>query len=127
MTDRERSALESHLARLNDALFDYDKATIRQDARAALDSDVKVIREILHDYPTQKLIIEGHCDERGSEEYNMALGDRRAAAAREFLVSMGIEPAQLTVISYGKDRPQCTAASEDCWQKNRRARVTAAP
>jgi len=127
ISDSERHRLQEHLARLNDALFDYDKATIRDDARAALDADVKVIRDILHDYPSQKLIIEGHCDERGSEEYNMALGDRRAAAAKEFLVSMGVAPVQLNVISYGKDRPACTVATEDCWQKNRRARVTAAP
>ena len=86
-----------------------------------------VIRGILADWPQQKLLIEGHADERGSEEYNMALGDRRARAAEDFLTSMGINQVQLTIVSYGKDRPVCTDKSEDCWQKNRRAHVTAAP
>jgi peptidoglycan-associated lipoprotein len=122
-----RRTLNERLAHLSDALFDYDKASIRPDARKALDDDVTVIRGILADYPSQKLIIEGHCDERGSEEYNMALGDRRAAASKEFLSSMGIPQTQLTVISYGKGKPVCTEKTEECWQKNRRAHVTAAP
>jgi len=127
MTPQERKTLNESLARLEDALFDYDKATIRDDARTALGADVAVIRDILANYPSQKLLIEGHCDERGSEEYNMALGDRRAKTSEEFLSSMGIPNSQLTVISFGKDRPVCTDKSEDCWQKNRRAHVTAAP
>jgi peptidoglycan-associated lipoprotein len=127
MTPQEREALNAKLARLEDALFDYDKATIRDDARTRLRDDVNVIKDILANYPDQKLLIEGHCDERGSEEYNMALGDRRAKAAEEFLSSMGIPQAQLTIVSYGKDRPVCTDKSEDCWQRNRRAHLTAAP
>jgi peptidoglycan-associated lipoprotein len=127
MPESVRRTLNERLAHLSDALFDYDKASIRDDARRALDEDVKVIRDILADYPSQKLIIEGHCDERGSEEYNMALGDRRAAASKEFLSSMGIPQTQLTVISYGKGKPVCTEKTEECWQKNRRAHVTAAP
>ena len=127
MTDPEREALNAKLSRLEDALFDYDKATIRDDARTRLGADVGVIRDILANYPSQKLLIEGHCDERGSEEYNMALGDRRAKAAEEFLASLGIPNNQLTIISMGKDRPICTDKSEDCWQRNRRAHLTAAP
>jgi peptidoglycan-associated lipoprotein len=127
MTQQERATLNESLARLEDALFDYDKSTIRPDASTALKDDVTVIREILANYPSQKLLIEGHCDERGSEEYNIALGDRRAKAAEEFLLSMGIPQTQLTIISYGKDRPVCTDKDESCWQKNRRAHVTAAP
>ncbi|HLW75720.1 MAG TPA: OmpA family protein [Bryobacteraceae bacterium] len=127
MPEETRKNLNERLARLEDALFDYDKATIREDARTALKEDVDVIRGILADWPNQKLLIEGHCDERGSEEYNMALGDRRARAAEDFLSSMGISKGQLTVVSFGKDRPVCTDKSEDCWQKNRRAHVTAAP
>ena len=127
MTKEEREALNAKLARLEDALFDYDKSTIRDDARTRLRDDVGVIRDILANYPSQKLLIEGHADERGSEEYNMALGDRRAKAAKEFLASMGIPDNQLTIVSYGKDRPVCTDQSEDCWQKNRRAHLTAAP
>ena len=126
LTPEERATLNEKLARLVDALFDYDKSTIRTDASTVLKDDVGVIRDILANYPAQKLVIEGHCDERGSDEYNMALGDRRAAAVQDFLVTMGIPNAQLTVISFGKDRPVCTDQSEACYQKNRRAHVTAA-
>jgi peptidoglycan-associated lipoprotein len=118
--------LNAKLARLEDAMFDYDKATIRADASTALKDDVGVIRDILAAYPNQKLLIEGHADERGSQEYNLALGDRRARAAEEFLSSMGIPQNQLTVISYGKERPVCTEETESCYQRNRRAHMTAA-
>ncbi len=127
MPPEQRATLNEKLARLEDALFDYDKSTIRADASTALKDDVGVIRDILANYPTQKLVIEGHCDERGSEEYNMALGDRRAKATEEFLSSTGIPGGQLSVISFGKDRPVCTDAEEGCYQRNRRAHVTAAP
>ena len=127
LTPEERRTLNESLARLNDALFDYDKSTIRDDASTVLKADVGVIRDILANYPNQKLLIEGNADERGSEEYNLALGDRRARAAQEFLVSMGIPAAQLSLVSYGKERPICTDKTEDCWQRNRRAHVTAAP
>jgi peptidoglycan-associated lipoprotein len=127
MTPQERVRLNEILARLNDALFDYDKATIRDDASTVLKADVGVIRDILSNYPSQKLLIEGNADERGSEEYNLALGDRRARAAQEFLVQMGIPSPQLSLVSYGKERPICTDKTEDCWQKNRRVHVTAAP
>jgi len=127
MTPAVRATLNEKLAHLNDALFDYDKSTIRDDASTVLKADVGVIRDILANYPNQKLLIEGNADERGSEEYNLALGDRRARAAQEFLVSMGIPAAQLSLVSYGKERPICTDKTEDCWQRNRRAHVTAAP
>ncbi|HLH43143.1 MAG TPA: OmpA family protein [Bryobacteraceae bacterium] len=126
ITPQERATLNESLARLVDALFDFDKSTIRPDASTALQGDVKVIKDILSNYPNQKLVIEGHADERGSQEYNMALGDRRAHAVEEFLISMGIPSNQLTMISYGKERPVCTEETEDCWQRNRRAHVTAA-
>src|SRR5665213_1050623 len=126
MTPQERATLNERLARLEDALFDYDKATIRSDATTVLKDDVGVIRGILASYPSQKLVIEGHADERGSEEYNVALGDKRARAAEEFLTTMGIPDVQLTVISYGKEHPICTDQTEGCWQKNRRAHITAA-
>lgn len=127
LTAQDRATLNQSLARLVDALFDYDKSTIRSDASVALKDDVTVIRDILRNYPSQKLLIEGHADERGSEEYNLALGDKRARAVEEFLTSMSIPAGQLTVISYGKERPVCTDESENCWQRNRRAHVTAAP
>lgn len=127
LTPQDRATLNQSLARLEDALFDYDKSTIRSDASVALKDDVTVIRDILRNYPSQKLLIEGHADERGSEEYNLALGDKRARAVEEFLTSNNIPAVQLTVISYGKERPVCTDESESCWQRNRRAHVTAAP
>ncbi len=127
MTPAERARLNESRARPNDALFDYDKSTIRDDASTVLKGDVGVIRDILSNYPNQKLLIEGNADERGSEEYNLALGDRRARAAQEFLVQMGIPAAQLSLVSYGKERPICTDKTEDCWQRNRRVHVTAAP
>ncbi len=70
-------------------------------------------------------MIEGHCDERGSAEYNLALGDRRANSAKEFLQELGVPADRLSVISYGKERPQCTEHNEECWQKNRRVHFTA--
>jgi peptidoglycan-associated lipoprotein len=125
ITPAERAELNHRLAHLEDALFDYDKSTIRADAATALKDDVGVIRTILAKDPNEKLRIEGHCDERGSDEYNLALGDKRAQAVEEFFATMGIPQAQLTVISYGKEKPVCTEQSEDCWQKNRRAHVVA--
>jgi peptidoglycan-associated lipoprotein len=121
-----RATLNDRLAKMEDALFDYDKSTIRPDATTALKDDVGVIRDILASYPSQKLRIEGHADERGSEEYNLALGDRRAQAVKDFLISMGIPDGQLTLISFGKERPVCSEETESCWQRNRRAHVTAA-
>lgn len=126
MPPQVRATLNDRLAKMEDALFDYDKATIRADASTALRDDVGVIRDILAAYPSQKLIIEGHADERGSEEYNLALGDRRAQSVKDFLTSMGIPTGQLTLISYGKERPVCSEENEACWQRNRRAHVTAA-
>ena len=101
MTPQERATLNEKLAHLNDALFDYDKATIRDDASTVLKADVAVIRDILANYPNQKLLIEGNADERGSEEYNLALGDRRARAAQERIPGLdghprgSVEPGQL--------------------------------
>ena len=126
MTPQELATLNERLARLEDALFDYDRAAIRTDASTILKDDVGVIRDILANYSSQKLVIEGHADERGSAEYNLGLGDKRARAAEDFLTMMGIPQVQLTVISYGKDHPICSDQTEACWQKNRRAHITAA-
>jgi len=125
ISSEERKILNDRLAHLEDALFDYDKSAIRADAATALKDDVGVIRGILASYPSETLRIEGHCDERGSDEYNVALGDKRAQAVREFFETMGISSAQLTIISYGKEKPVCTDQTEDCWQKNRRAHIVA--
>ena len=125
ISQAERETLNQRLAKLEDVLFDYDKATIRPDASKALEGDVAVVREILSRYPDQKVKIEGHADERGSDEYNIALGDKRAAAAQEFLSGLGIKQSQLEIVSFGKQRPVCTDHNEDCWQKNRRAHLVA--
>jgi len=101
---------------MKDAYFDYDKSDIRPDAQRALTSDSEFLKS-----HSIKFTIEGQCDERGSEEYNLGLGDRRATAAKNFLVNLGVNGDSINTISYGKDRPVCTEHSEDCWQQNRRA------
>ena len=114
---RESSLQELFDREVKDAYFDYDKADIRADARDALSQTAQFFRS----NPQMKVVIEGHCDERGSTEYNLALGDRRAAAAKQFLVSLGIPADRLETVSYGKEKPFCSASTEQCWQQNRRA------
>jgi peptidoglycan-associated lipoprotein len=114
---RESSLQELFDREVKDAYFDYDKADIRADARDALSQTAQFFRS----NPQMKVVIEGHCDERGSTEYNLALGDRRAAAAKKFLVSLGIPADRLETVSYGKEKPFCSASTEQCWQQNRRA------
>jgi peptidoglycan-associated lipoprotein len=106
---------------LQDALFDYDSNDIRDDARNALTQDAEALKRIFADFPGATINVEGHCDERGSAEYNLGLGDRRATAARDFLVQLGVPADRLKTISYGKERPVCTESDESCWQRNRRA------
>jgi peptidoglycan-associated lipoprotein len=108
-----------------DAYFDYDHNDLRPDAREALTHDAELLRRIFAQDPNFVVILEGHCDERGSGEYNLALGDRRSNSAHDFLVQLGIPAGRLKTISYGKERPQCTDATEECWQKNRRAHLAA--
>ena len=108
-----------------DVYFDYDKAEFRDDARQALARNAEVLKRIFAADPNFNVVIEGHCDERGSAEYNLGLGDRRASAAKEYLVQLGVPADRLTTISYGKERPQCTDADEACYQKNRRAHLGA--
>jgi len=108
-----------------DAFFDYDMSEIRADGREALTRDAALLKQIFQQDPNFSVMVEGHCDERGSAEYNLALGDRRATAAKDFLVQLGVPADRLKTISYGKELPQCTEASEACWQKNRRAHLKA--
>jgi peptidoglycan-associated lipoprotein len=102
---------------VKDAYYDLDKSDLRDDARAALTKDA----EFLRSYPDVKVSIEGHCDERGSTEYNLGLGQRRAEAAKNYLISLGIPADRMETTSWGKERPFCTAHDESCWQQNRRA------
>jgi peptidoglycan-associated lipoprotein len=123
---KTRARIDELLAKIEDAYFDYNKHTLRPDAIKALQADSTELRDIIVQYPSYKLTIEGHCDERGSEEYNRALGDARAQSAKEYLAGVGIPTAQLAVISYGKDKPVCEDHNESCWQKNRRIHIVAA-
>jgi peptidoglycan-associated lipoprotein len=105
--------------RANDALkpihFAFDKSDIRPADAAVLDATAAYLKA----NPSQLVLIEGHCDERGTSEYNLALGERRAKAAMNYLVSSGIEAARITTISYGKERPICSEHNEACWSQNR--------
>jgi peptidoglycan-associated lipoprotein len=101
---------------VQDAYFDYDKSDVRTDARDALARTA----EFLRSHPEIRVVIEGHCDERGSTEYNLGLGERRAQAVRQFLISLGVGAERMDTVSLGKERPFCTQSSEDCWQQNRR-------
>jgi len=102
---------------VQDAFFDLDKSDLRDDARSALTKDA----EFLRSYPQVHVSLEGHCDERGSTEYNLGLGQRRAEAAKNFLISLGISAERMETTSWGKERPFCTEHNEECWQQNRRA------
>lgn len=121
-----RSAADILASDVQDAYFDYDKNDIRDDARSALTKDADVLKQLFADNPGFSVLIEGHCDERGSAEYNLGLGDRRATSAKEFLVSLGVAADRLKTVSQGKEKPQCTEANEGCYQKNRRAHFTPA-
>lgn len=107
-----------------DAYFDYDKSEVRGDAQNALSHDADLLKRIFAADPGFTVVIEGHCDERGSAEYNLGLGDRRATAAKEYLIQLGVPADRMTTISYGKDRPVCTEATEECYQRNRRAHLS---
>jgi len=104
-------------ANIKDIFFDYDQYTLRDDARAALQSNARALAE----RPGIRITIEGHCDERGSEKYNLALGDMRANAAKDFLISLGVDASRIDTVSFGEERPFCEEQNEECWQNNRRA------
>ena len=119
---RSKGTLDSRVqSDLQDALFDYDSNNINDNARGSLTADADAMKRIFADFPGATINVEGHCDERGSAEYNLGLGDRRSSAARDFLASLGVPVDRLKTISYGKERPACTESNEGCWQRNRRA------
>jgi peptidoglycan-associated lipoprotein len=101
---------------IQDIFFDYDKAEIRADSREKLDMAAGWMKT----HPGAEFLLEGHCDERGTREYNLALGDRRANATKDYLASLGVDPAKLKTISYGKERPFVEGHDESAWSKNRR-------
>ena len=101
---------------LQPVYFDYDRSSIRADAGATM----KANADWLKTHPAAKIRVEGNCDERGTKEYNVALGQRRAATAKKYLTDLGIASNRISLLSYGKEKPVCTTDNESCWQKNRR-------
>lgn len=102
---------------LGDVYFDFDKYDLKPEARERLAKNADFLRA----HPEFQMLIEGHCDERGTAEYNLALGDRRANAAKNYLMSLGIPAGPIQIVSFGEERPQCQETSEACWWRNRRA------
>ena len=102
---------------LKDIFFDFDKYDVRPVDTKTLDANASWLKQ----NATHLILIEGHCDERGTNEYNLALGERRAKSTMNYLVAQGIQASRITIISYGEERPQCSDKSEDCWAKNRRS------
>ncbi len=112
LTSEEEAAMV-----FKDVLFDFDKYVIRPDARQLLDN----VASFLNDNSGLNIVIEGHCDERGTNGYNLALGEKRAKATRDYLVSLGVSPVKMIIITYGEEKQICTENNESCWQQNRRA------
>jgi peptidoglycan-associated lipoprotein len=103
-------------APLGDVLFDYDMSAVRQDAQAILQKNAEYLRR----WTSTRILIEGHADSRGTNEYNLALGERRANAVRDYLVSLGIAGDRIQVVSRGEETPVCNEENEACWERNRR-------
>jgi peptidoglycan-associated lipoprotein len=114
------SAEEEFKANVQDIFFNYDKYDVSTDAQVILAKDAKYLSGHLN----AKILIGGYCDERGSNEYNLALGQNRADSAKKYLINVGVEASRIRTISYGKEKPFCTESNEACWQKNRRAGFT---
>jgi len=108
---------------VKDVYFDYDKSDIRADQESSVSADVA----FLNAHPNVNFTIEGHCDERGSTEYNIALGDKRATSVKNALVAAGVSASRIKTISYGKEKPFCTESNEACWQQNRRGHFVYQP
>jgi peptidoglycan-associated lipoprotein len=104
---------------IKDVYFDYDKSDVRADQQASIQGDVTFLQQ----HPNISFTIEGHCDERGSTEYNLALGDNRASAVKNAIVAGGISADRVKTVSYGKEKPFCTEHNEQCWQQNRRGHL----
>lgn len=112
---------EEAATRLQDIFFDYDSNAVRSDQQAALSENARTLIALFGEFPQGRVIVEGHCDERGSSEYNLALGDRRAQAVVEQLGQLGVPLARLMLVGYGEEMPQCRQENEACYQLNRRA------
>ena len=121
----QESAIDILTKQVQDAYFDYDKSDIRDDARGVLTTDADPLKKVFSMDSSVVVTVEGHCDERGSAEYNLGLGDRRAASAKEFLTQLGVPGDRLKTVSYGKEKPVCTDEDEACYQRNRHVHFTA--
>jgi len=110
------SELDMAIGRMQTVYFDFDKYNLRDDAKRALENNADIMRE----HPDLNVKIAGHCDERGTNEYNLALGEKRAKAARDYLSRLGIEAGRLSIISYGEERPVDPRHTEEAWSLNRR-------
>lgn len=118
---------EERLARdVRDVFFDYDMSRLAGESLQVLQRNADALRAVFRDFPGLIVVIEGHCDERGSSEYNLALGDRRAQVVREYLSGLGLPGERLRVVSLGEEQPQCREADESCWHLNRRVHFIAA-
>ena len=122
---KTRARIDELLGHIQDAYFDYNRHTLNDSAVKALNGDATELAQIMGQYPDYKLQVQGYCDERGSAEYNMALGEARANAARDYLVTMGVSGTQLSTVSYGKEKQVCDEHDEGCWSKNRRIHIVA--
>jgi len=111
---------------LRDLHFDYDEGDVTASDRSVLETDAGLLANLFRQNPSVKIIVEGHCDERGSDEYNFALGDRRAVSVRDALVRLGVPAENLEIISFGEQRPLCTSPTEECYARNRRVHFAAA-
>lgn len=120
-SNADNSALEAARAEMmsigDTVLFGYDSSQLSADAMATLDAQAA----LLNAKPSFRVKIEGHADERGTREYNLALGERRASAARDYLVAKGVDGSRIRIVSYGKERPAVVGSNEDAWAKNRRS------
>lgn len=114
--NRDNRDLQNSPEKLSDVYFDFNSPLIRSDMKSALNSDVAVMKTIR----SQNIKIEGYCDERGTGEYNLVLGNKRAYSVKTFLIAEGVDGRRLSTISYGKERPVCTEHSETCYSRNRR-------
>jgi peptidoglycan-associated lipoprotein len=114
----EQMTISDELIQIGDrVLFGFDSYELTSDAKSILDNQAS----FLSSNPSVRITIEGHCDERGTREYNLALGESRASATRDYLVAQGVNPARIKIISYGKERPAVIGSNEDAWRFNRRA------
>ena len=118
---------DSMVGRIRDVYFDYDASGLRPEMEQVLIENGRLLMDLFATYPDGTVLIEGHCDERGTNEYNLALGDRRALAVKEFLAAQGVPGDRMKTVSLGEERPQCFEAAESCWSRNRRAHFTPMP